>query len=76
MRTSQRFKSPTPLEYHQHLVVMLDDMLLKLDELELEIAQRLLVSLVAVLLAARLDGLRRCGSDFSKSSAYRKRLPI
>jgi hypothetical protein len=57
-------------------VVMFDDVLLKLDELDLEIAQRLLVSFVAVLLATRLYGLRHCGSDFSKSSAYRKRLPI
>ena len=40
----------TALEDHQHHVAVLDDMLLNLDELDLKIAQRLLVSFAATLL--------------------------
>lgn len=39
---------------------MLDDVFLNLDELDLQIPQRRLVSIVAALLAARLHRFRHC----------------
>ena len=58
---SVRSACVTPFENHKHLLLVLDDMFLKLDELDLEIAQRLLVSFVTVALATRLYRLRRFG---------------
>src|SRR5450759_1808966 len=52
----------TSLEYDQHLVLVLDDVPLNLDELNLEIAQCLLVSRGSDLPTMCLRGLRHFGS--------------
>lgn len=57
----------TPLEYQQHLVIVLDDVFLNLDELDLEIAQSCLVSCAAVLFATRLYALRHLASRSPKT---------